>query len=86
VDVSFDKLTDHLDASFSLGLEARKGRFGLYTSAGYMKFSADTEGPRGAEADFELKILIADACSQGEVCPALDALAREHRALLYPGI
>ena len=61
VDVSFDELTDHLDASFALGLEARKGRFGLYTSAGYMKFSADAEGPRGGEADFELKILIADA-------------------------
>ncbi len=61
VDISFDQLKDHLDASFALGLEARKGKFGLYGDIGYMKFSGDVGGPRGANASADLKFVIADA-------------------------
>lgn len=53
VDVSFSQLKDHLDASFSLGLNANKGKFGLFSSVGYMKFSA---GDPNANAS--LKFLI----------------------------
>ena len=55
VSISFDELKDHLDASFSLGLEARKGKLGFYTGVGYMKFS----GGNGT-VDDELKFLILD--------------------------
>ena len=61
LDVGFDDLTDHLDASFSLGLEARRNKFGLYAGVGYMKFSADGEGSGGAKGDAELTFVIADA-------------------------
>jgi len=61
VDVGFDDLKDHLDASFSLGLEARRDRFGFYGAVGYMKFSADDTLLAGAEAEAELKFLIAEA-------------------------
>src|SRR5450755_1756614 len=43
VNISFDQLKDHLDASFALGLEARKGKFGIYGDVGYMKFSGDAK-------------------------------------------
>ena len=55
VDISFDKLKDHLDASFSLGLEVRKGDFGVYGDVGYMKFSAG-----GGSVSGDLKFVIAD--------------------------
>jgi len=61
VNVSFDKLKDHLDASFALGLEARKGKFGLYTGVGYMKFSGDYSVGNGGRASSNLKFLVADA-------------------------
>jgi hypothetical protein len=61
VKINFDQLKEHLDASFALGLEARKGKFGLYTGVGYMKFSADGTAAGGTSADTELKFLIADA-------------------------
>src|SRR5450631_1155288 len=56
VNVSFSDLKDHLDASFSLGLEARKEKLGFYTGVGYMKFSAGN----GSFSD-TLKFLIVDA-------------------------
>ena len=61
LDVGFDDLMDHLDASFSIGLEARRNKFGLYGGVGYMKFTADGEGDRGGEGDVELTFIIADA-------------------------
>ncbi len=61
VGISFDELTDHLDASFALGLEARRQKHGFFGNFGYMKFSADGSGSRGANGDAELKLLIADA-------------------------
>lgn len=60
VGISFDELTDHLDASFALGLEARRKKFGFFGDVGYMKFSADAT-KKGASGDAELKFLIADA-------------------------
>ena len=44
VDVSFDQLKDHLDAAFSLALEARTEKFGFYADVGYMKFSGGKRG------------------------------------------
>ncbi len=56
VGISFSELKDHLDASFALGLEARKEKFGFSSGLGYMKFSAGSGG-----VDDELKVLIVDA-------------------------
>ena len=61
VNVSFDQLKDHLDASFALGLEARKGKLGFFTGVGYMKFSGDYSSARDGHASSELKFLVADA-------------------------
>jgi hypothetical protein len=61
VNISFDQLKDHLDASFALGLEARKGKFGVYGDVGYLKFSGDGKSASGAKADFGLKFVLADA-------------------------
>jgi hypothetical protein len=55
-DISFHELKDHLDASFALGLEASKGKFGLFSSVGYMKFSDSTQNTSST-----LKFLIANA-------------------------
>lgn len=60
VNINFDQLKDHLDASFALGLEARKGKFGIYGDMGYMKFSADGT-VAGTVVDSELKFVIANA-------------------------
>jgi hypothetical protein len=56
VNISFQELKDHLDASFALGLNASKGKFGLYSCFGYMKFSAGD-----SMASSELKFIIAEA-------------------------
>ena len=53
VNLSFDELKDHLDASFAIGLDARKGPFGLFTDVGYLKFSANAD-------DIILKLVISD--------------------------
>ena len=55
VHVSFSDLKDHLDASFALNLEARKGKLGFFTGVGYMKFSAG-----GGPVSDDLKFLILD--------------------------
>ena len=55
VDVSFSQLRDHLDASFSLGLNAQKGKFGMFGTVGYMRFS----GGNAAFSD-NLKFLVAN--------------------------
>ena len=60
--ISFDQLKDHLDASFSLGLDASKGKFGIFSSVGYMKFSSDTHSTAdGGSASADLKFVIANA-------------------------
>ena len=51
--ISFSDLKDHLDASFSLGLEARKEKFGLFTGFSYMRFSVG-----GTPVADELKVYI----------------------------
>ena len=63
VNLDFGQLKDHLDATFSIALEARKGKFDLYGDVGYMKFSADTfaPGPGKANAWAGLKFVLADA-------------------------
>jgi hypothetical protein len=61
IDIGFGDLVDHLDASFALALEARKGKFGLYAGGSYMKFSADGRGARGVTGDAELKFFIGEA-------------------------
>jgi hypothetical protein len=55
VDLSFDQLKDHLDASFALGLEVRKEKFGFFGGVGYMKFSGGSDGMSD-----DLKFLIVD--------------------------
>ena len=61
VGISFDKLKDHLDASYALGLEARKDKFGIYGDFGYMKFSGDKSTVEGnLKASVDLKFLIVD--------------------------
>lgn len=61
VDISYNTLKDHLDASFALGLEAHKGKFGIYGGVGYMKFSGDVKDSAGAKANFGLDFVLADA-------------------------
>jgi hypothetical protein len=61
VDVSFSDLKDHIDASFSLGFEARQEKFGFYGGFGYMEFSGGHNSAGGARAESELKFLIVDA-------------------------
>jgi opacity protein-like surface antigen len=61
LNVSFDQLKDHLDASFALGLDARKGKFGLYAGVGYLKFSGEYPAGYNGQASSELKLLVADA-------------------------
>lgn len=82
VDLSFDDLTDNLEASFSIGLEARRERFGFFGNVGYMAFESDERLAGGAESDAELKFLVADGggffrlIKTGEECPfILEALA-----------
>ena len=55
VDISFNTLREHLDASFALGLDVGKGKFDVYGDVGYMKFSAG-----GGDASADLKFIIAD--------------------------
>jgi hypothetical protein len=62
VNVSFNTLREHLDASFSLAVDARKGKFDLFGDVGYMKFSADQKFPDGhVKATAGLKFLVSDA-------------------------
>jgi hypothetical protein len=60
VNKSFNDLKQNLDQTFSLGLEAHKGKWGVYGGVGYMKFSNDGMGTLGV-ASGELKFVIADA-------------------------
>ena len=61
VNIDFSELKDHLDASFALGLAAHKGKFGVFGDVGYMKFSGDVKDATGAQANFGLKFVLADA-------------------------
>jgi hypothetical protein len=60
VNVDFNTLRNHLDQSFSLGLSAGKGRFGLYGDVGYMRFSGGFNGPLGGNTSADLKFVVAD--------------------------
>ena len=40
VDISFNKLRDHIDAALGLGFEARTRRYGFYSGFSYMKLTA----------------------------------------------
>jgi hypothetical protein len=61
VNVSFNTLREHLDASFALGMDLSKGKFDLYSDVGYMKFSGNFGGPLGGKTDADLKFVLADA-------------------------
>jgi hypothetical protein len=62
VNVSYKTLRQHLDAVFSMAVEARKGKFDFYGDVGYMKFSFDDFSLGGqANAWTGLKFLVADA-------------------------
>jgi len=61
VNVNYSELKDHLDASFSLALAAQKGKFGLFSSVGYMKFSGGMGDDIGGHTDATLKFLVANA-------------------------
>jgi hypothetical protein len=62
VNVNFSELKSHLDASFSLAVAARKGKFDLYGDVGYMRFSANQKFPDGhVKATVGLKFLVSDA-------------------------
>ena len=67
VNVNFSQLKDHLDASLSLGLNAQKGKLGLFGNFGYMKFSGGMGGPLGGHTDAELKFLVANAGASYEL-------------------
>ena len=61
VNVPFNELKDHLDASFSLGLDVHKGKFDLYGNLGYMKFTGEHTDRIGGHTDAELKFVMANA-------------------------
>jgi hypothetical protein len=62
ISISFDQLREHLDASFSMAADARKGKFDFYGDVGYMKFSYWQHFPDGhVKGSAELKFLVADA-------------------------
>jgi hypothetical protein len=61
VNVSFNTLREHLDASFALGLDLNKGKFDIYSDVGYMKFSGNFGGSLGGKTDADLKFVLADA-------------------------
>ncbi len=60
VDVSFNELRDHLDASFALGLNAQKGKFGMFGNVGYMKFSGGFNDKLGGNFSADLKFVVAN--------------------------
>jgi hypothetical protein len=61
VNVPFSKILEHLDASFALGLKAQKGRFGMFGSFAYMRFSGGFSDPLGGSIDTDLKFVIVNA-------------------------
>jgi hypothetical protein len=61
VNVSFNTLREHLDASFALAMDLSKGKFDLYSDASYMKFSGNFNGPLGGNTGMDLKFVLADA-------------------------
>ncbi len=60
VNVSYNTLREHLDQSFALALNVRKGRVGLYGDVGYMRFTGSFNGPLGGNDAARLKFLISD--------------------------
>src|SRR5882757_7651782 len=61
VNVNFSELKDHLDASFSLALNAQKGKFGVFGNFGYMKFSGGFNDRFGGNVSAQLKFVLANA-------------------------
>lgn len=62
VDIGFSDLKEHLDASASLALEARKGPLTIFGSFGYLKFSADGPAPGGGSSQAESRFMVGDLC------------------------
>jgi hypothetical protein len=60
VSIEFDKLKDHLDAAFSLAVDARKGKLGFFGGVSYLKFSADADAA-GTHGSDKLKLLFGGA-------------------------
>lgn len=60
VDIGFSDLKEHLDASASLALEARKGPLAIFGSFGYLKFAADGSGPAGGTSHAESRFMVGD--------------------------
>jgi len=60
VNIPFSKIKDHLDASFSLGLNAQKGKFGMFGNVGYMKFSGGFNDNGGGNFAADLKFVVAN--------------------------
>lgn len=60
VDIGFNDLKDHLDASASIALEARKGPLAIFGSFGYLKFSADASLPGGSTTHAESRFMVGD--------------------------
>ena len=58
--IPFSQLKDHLDASFSLALNAQKGKFGMFGTLGYMKFSGGFNDRAGGNFSADLKFLVAN--------------------------
>ena len=60
VNIPFSELRDHLDASFSLALNAQKGKFGTFGNVGYMKFSGGFNDKLGGNFSADLKFVVAN--------------------------
>ena len=61
VAISFDQLKNKLDASLTFGVDARKGKFGLFTGASYMSFGVNGPTPGAVITNLSLKLVIVDA-------------------------
>lgn len=61
VNVNFSQLKDHLDASLALGMNAQKGKLGMFGNVGYMKFSGGFPDVANGRTDTGLKFLMANA-------------------------
>jgi hypothetical protein len=61
VNVPFSEIVEHLDASFALGLKAQKGRFGMFGSFAYMKFSGGFNDKLGGSISSDLKFVVVNA-------------------------
>jgi hypothetical protein len=61
VDVSFNTLRNHLDASLGLAGSVGKDKFDIFGNFGYMKFTGGNADPLGGHTDWQLKFIVANA-------------------------